>query len=75
MESNRAYWNGIMKMSVFDLHLSARAYNRFRDKGIWTVGDLVQYSVHDLMRIKGFGRVTLDEVVQALDELNLTLKK
>jgi DNA-directed RNA polymerase alpha subunit len=59
---------------VDELELPVRVANRLHNDGINTVGDLVGRSRRDLLRIPQFGRRSLNEVVEALDDLGLHLR-
>ncbi len=64
----------VLDMSVDDLELSARSLNCLQKAGIKTVGEVVSYSLADLMKFKNFGSKSLDEVQEKLAEYKLTLK-
>ena len=66
--------NSLLKLPVSELDLSVRALNCLRRAHIFTVGELIDYSVKDLLEIKNFGRLTLKEIKQELKGMNLTLK-
>lgn len=65
--------------SGFDINLetlefSHRTANCLRKENIQTVAQLCEYSESELMRIKAFGKVSLDEVNLKLVELGFELK-
>jgi DNA-directed RNA polymerase subunit alpha len=64
----------ILEMSVDDLELSARSSNCLKKAGIKTVGELIQYSEGDLMKIKNFGAKSAREVAEKLIEYKISLK-
>ena len=64
----------VLEMSVDDLELSARSSNCLKKAGIKTVGELVDYSEGDLMKIKNFGAKSAKEVIDKLKEYKITLK-
>jgi len=61
-------------MLIDDLDLGVRSLNCLKREGIETVGDLVARSEQELMCIPNFGRKSLDEVRERLDENNLKLR-
>ena len=58
---------------VEDLELSCRAYNALKNANINTIGDLVQMTRADILRLKYLGRISLGEIESALDNLGLNL--
>lgn len=65
----------ILKMSVFELEISVRLYNCLRWHDIKTIGDLINCTETDLMRMRNFGVQSLDEVKNLLERYGLTLKQ
>jgi len=61
--------------SVDELEFCARTDNCLMSKGIRTVAMLVDKKPSDLFKIKNFGRKSLTEVEEKLNELGLTLKQ
>lgn len=59
--------------SVETLELSLRSFNCLKRAGINTIGQLVTKSDEDLMKIKNFGRKSLDEVRDSLQARGLDL--
>lgn len=57
--------------SIDELELSARAHNCLANANITRVIDLVNLSEEDSMRIKNFGRKSLDEVREVLKSMGL----
>jgi len=64
----------VLEMSIDDLELSARSLNCLQKAGVKTVGQLISYSLADLMKFKNFGSKSLDEVKEKLSEYKLSLK-
>jgi len=56
-----------------DLDLSLRAVHALRDAQILTLGELVQHSDMDLLRLMNFGRHSLNEVKTMLGNYGLRL--
>jgi DNA-directed RNA polymerase subunit alpha len=65
----------VLEMNIEDLELSARSSNCLKKAGIKTVGELIDYSELDLMKIKNFGAKSAKEVIEKLKEYKLTLKE
>ncbi len=60
-------------MSIDELELSVRSYNCLKRAGINTVGELVNKTPEDMMKVRNLGRKSLDEVLLKLKELGLQL--
>ncbi len=54
---------------IDELELSVRAHNCLINAGIKRIIDLVNYSDDDALKIKNFGRKSLNEVKDALKHL------
>jgi DNA-directed RNA polymerase subunit alpha len=65
----------ILDKTIDDLELSVRSYNCLKRAGINTVEELVQRTEEDMMKVRNLGRKSLEEVMQKLAELGLSLKK
>lgn len=61
----------ILGQSVDDLDLSVRAQNCLRAASIKTIGDLVSREESEMLKFRNFGRKSLQELVQVLEERNL----
>jgi DNA-directed RNA polymerase subunit alpha len=64
---------GKLGAPVAELDLSVRALHCLEAEEIRTVGDLVAYSPSELLKLRNFGRTSLTEVKEKLDELGLSL--
>jgi DNA-directed RNA polymerase subunit alpha len=62
-----------LQTSVQDLELSVRATNCLESASITTVGELVQKSEGDLLKVRSFGKTSLREVKRKLSEMGLSL--
>lgn len=62
-----------LAIPVAELDLSARSANCLQADGIRTVGDLVQRTESQLLKLRNFGKTSLDEVKQKLADLGLPL--
>ncbi len=61
-------------MLIDDLDLGVRSLNCLKREGIETVGDLLSRSEQELMCIPNFGRKSLDEVMERLEENDMKLR-
>lgn len=61
----------LLKTSLEDLDLSVRAYNCLKAAKINTLGDLVQYETHELLKFRNFGKKSLVEIEELLQEKGL----
>lgn len=63
----------IMEMSIDELELSVRSYNCLKRAGINTVAELTDKTPEDMIRVRNLGRKSLEEVIEKLEELGLSL--
>ena len=63
-----------LNKSINELGLSVRSYNCLINAGIKTVGQLVEQSAYDLLRLKNFGLSSLNEVKEVVGSMGLALK-
>ena len=61
----------LLKTSLEDLDLSVRAYNCLKAAKINTLGDLVEYETHELLKFRNFGKKSLVEIEELLQEKGL----
>jgi DNA-directed RNA polymerase subunit alpha len=60
---------------VRDLDLSIRSENCLLRGGIHTIGDLLQKSRDDLLKIRNLGKISLKEIGEKLDDVGLRLRE
>lgn len=65
----------ILDMTIEELDMSVRSYNCLKRAGINTVQELTQRTEEDMMKVRNLGRKSLEEVMEKLNELNLSLRK
>ena len=65
----------VLEMTIEDLDLTVRSYNCLKRAGINTVEELIQRTEEDMMKVRNLGRKSLEEVIQKLAGLGLSLKK
>ncbi|NMA91573.1 MAG: DNA-directed RNA polymerase subunit alpha [Firmicutes bacterium] len=63
----------ILEMTVEELDLSVRSFNCLKRAGINTVGELIQKSYDEMMKIRNLGKKSMEEIQQKLTELDLAL--
>lgn len=61
----------ILKMSIEELELSVRSSNSLRGANINTIAELVRREESELLRFRNFGRKSLDELREKIQELGL----
>jgi DNA-directed RNA polymerase subunit alpha len=62
-----------LNMSVNEIELSVRAANCLNNANITTVGELAQKTEADMLKYRNFGKKSLNEIKQKLEELGLGL--
>lgn len=62
----------LLKTSLEDLDLSVRAYNCLKAAKINSLGELVSYDTHELLKFRNFGKKSLVEIEELLVEKGLT---
>ena len=65
----------VHEINIDELELSVRSYNCLKRAGINTVGELVNKTADDMMKVRNLGRKSLDEVLAKLKELGLSLRE
>jgi len=61
----------LLKTSLEDLDLSVRAYNCLKAAKINSLGELVQYETHELLKFRNFGKKSLVEIEELLQDKGL----
>ncbi len=69
-----AVGGGMDDVLIEELELGVRSYNCLKREGIQTVGDLVTKTEAELLNIPNFGKKSIDEVKEKLDERGLSLR-
>ncbi|WP_303310261.1 DNA-directed RNA polymerase subunit alpha [Hymenobacter sp. BT730] len=62
----------VLKTPLADMDLSVRAYNCLKAADIKTLGDLVQLDMADMMKFRNFGKKSLTELENLVEEKGLT---
>lgn len=66
--------DGLLEMTIEELDLSVRSFNCLKRASINTVGDLIDKTEEDMMKVRNLGRKSLEEVVNKLASLGFTLR-
>ncbi|NLL70038.1 MAG: DNA-directed RNA polymerase subunit alpha [Epulopiscium sp.] len=64
----------VLEMSIEELDLSVRSYNCLKRAGINTVEDLTNRTEEEMMKVRNLGKKSLEEVLNKMAELGLSLK-
>ena len=64
----------IREQKIENLDLSMRSYNCLKRAGIKTIGDLLNFSYYDLIKIRNLGRKSMKEVLDTIHDLGLKLR-
>lgn len=62
----------LLKTSLEDLDLSVRAYNCLKAAKINSLGELVKFDTHELLKFRNFGKKSLVEIEELLQNKGLT---
>ncbi len=62
----------LLKTSLEDLDLSVRAYNCLKAAKINSLGELVRFDTHELLKFRNFGKKSLVEIEELLQQKGLT---
>ncbi len=72
-ESDEPPLNENLYRTVEDLELSVRSANCLKNANITYIGELVQKTEAEMLKTKNFGRKSLNEIKQLLEEMELSL--
>jgi DNA-directed RNA polymerase subunit alpha len=62
-----------LSKSVEELELSVRSYNCLKNANIQTISELVQKGDGEMLKTRNFGRKSLNEIKEILEEMGLHL--
>ena len=65
----------VLEMAIEELDLSVRSFNCLKRANIDTVEDLTNITEEDMIKVRNLGKKSLEEVIQKLQSLGLSLKK
>lgn len=66
--------SGLLQVPIENLDFSVRTYNCLKKEKIDTLGILIEQTEEDLLAIRNFGKRSLQEVMDKLREMDLSLK-
>ena len=72
-EDEGPQWNPNLFRKVDELELSVRSANCLKNDDIVFIGDLVQKTESEMLKTPNFGRKSLNEIKEVLDEMGLSL--
>ncbi|MCL6597464.1 MAG: DNA-directed RNA polymerase subunit alpha [Alicyclobacillus macrosporangiidus] len=75
VEKEDAVADKTLDMPIEELDLSVRSYNCLKRAGINTVGELCSRTEEEMMKVRNLGRKSLEEVVEKLSALGLSLRQ
>ncbi len=61
----------LLKTQLHELDLSVRAYNCLKSADVKTLGDLARLEIADMMKFRNFGKKSLTELEQLIQDKNL----
>lgn len=65
----------VLDMTIEELDLSVRSFNCLKRAGINSVGDIINKSEDDMMKVRNLGRKSLEEVIWKMASLGFNLRK
>lgn len=63
----------VLEMTIEELDLSVRAFNCLKRAGVNSVGDLINKSPEEMMKVRNLGKKSLEEVMGKLEALGFNL--
>ncbi|GMA50434.1 DNA-directed RNA polymerase subunit alpha [Alicyclobacillus contaminans] len=75
VEKEETAFDKTLDMPIEELDLSVRSYNCLKRAGINTVGELCSKTEEEMMKVRNLGRKSLEEVVEKLNGLGLSLRE
>ncbi len=73
MDEEKEKLRELLERSVDELELSVRSHNCLKNANIRTIGELVQKTESEILKTKNFGRKSLNEIKEILQQMGLTL--
>ncbi|MBR3767940.1 MAG: DNA-directed RNA polymerase subunit alpha [Clostridia bacterium] len=64
-----------LEMTVEELDLSVRSFNCLKRANIHKVGDLIEKTEEEMMKVRNLGKKSLDEVIAKLSQFGLSLRQ
>ncbi len=72
MDEHILHMRELLKTSLEDLDLSVRAYNCLKAAKINSLGEVVKFDMHELLKFRNFGKKSLVEIEELLQTKGLT---
>ncbi len=73
VERSESHQDKVLEMTIEELDLSVRSFNCLKRANINTVEDLISKSEDEMMKVRNLGRKSLEEVINKLELMGLTL--
>ncbi len=73
LDESDEFVNSILKQNVEELELSVRSANCLKNANIVTIGDLTRKTEDEMSKTRNFGKKSLEEIKQKLEERGLSL--
>lgn len=74
VEKEESHKEKMLEMTIEELDLSVRSYNCLKRAGINTVQELTDKTEAQMMKVRNLGRKSLEEVIEKLNALGLSLR-
>ena len=74
VEKEDSIRENLLEMTIEELDLSVRSFNCLKRAGINTLGDLINHTEEDMMKVRNLGRKSLDEVELKVKSLGYSFK-
>ncbi len=71
MDDDFLHTRKLLKTDLQDLQVSVRSYNCLKSANIFTLGDLVQYDIDQLLKFRNFGKKSLQELQEIVETKGL----
>ncbi len=75
VEKSETQHDKVLEVTIEELDLSVRSFNCLKRAGINTVEDLINKTEEDMMKVRNLGRKSLEEVMNKLAAMGLSLTK
>lgn len=73
-EKKKEEVDATLEKPIEELDLGVRAFNSLKRDGIHTIGELINKSEEEIIRIRNLGTKSLEEIKEKLELMNLSLK-
>ena len=70
-DEDSLHMSQLLKTSLVDLGLSVRSLNCLKHAEVFTLGELVSFSKNDLLKFRNFGKKSLTELEELVEDKNL----